>query len=286
MTERIREILGSYRSETARAHQSGAAAQSRATDGTGRRIILGMDRARARSGGGVLRRIPDDPAQPPTYDDWFFARTQAALLLGPDSMGAAKATQQRGGSVGWSNVSPRVDAEWQTLRDSSDTNCSQIRHACVSSSPGASHPIVNRDDVFPGTTAAIGSTRRRLIDSPHVDANLDLLSLRFRRLKPPRFPTLFEALANGIACQHMKLTLGILPQSTRGTIGRRRAVDIRKRSCVPAPRRVGEHGAIRISQAGVQPVKRTLPDRAIAHFFQYMGNSTRKRSRILATKRR
>jgi hypothetical protein len=36
-------------------------------------------------------------------------------------MGAAKATQQRGGSVGWSNVSPGVDAEWQTLRGSSDT---------------------------------------------------------------------------------------------------------------------------------------------------------------------
>jgi hypothetical protein len=33
-----------------------------------------------------------------------------------DLMGAAKATQQRGGSVGWSNVSPGVDAEWQTLR--------------------------------------------------------------------------------------------------------------------------------------------------------------------------
>jgi DNA-3-methyladenine glycosylase II len=29
-------------------------------------------------------------------------------------------------------------------------------------------------------------------------------------LSPPRFPTLFEALANGIACQQMSLTLGIL----------------------------------------------------------------------------
>jgi DNA-3-methyladenine glycosylase II len=42
------------------------------------------------------------------------------------------------------------------------------------------------------------------------DANLDLLAERFRGLKPPRFPTLFEALANGIACQQMSLTLGIL----------------------------------------------------------------------------
>ena len=42
------------------------------------------------------------------------------------------------------------------------------------------------------------------------DANLGLLAERFRGLKPPRFPTLFEALANGIACQQMSLTLGIL----------------------------------------------------------------------------
>ena len=42
------------------------------------------------------------------------------------------------------------------------------------------------------------------------DANLGPLAERFRGLKPPRFPTLFEALANRIACQQMSLTLGIL----------------------------------------------------------------------------
>ncbi|HET9374394.1 MAG TPA: AlkA N-terminal domain-containing protein, partial [Chthoniobacterales bacterium] len=42
------------------------------------------------------------------------------------------------------------------------------------------------------------------------DGNLAPLAERFRGLKPPRFPTLFEALANGIACQQMSLTLGIL----------------------------------------------------------------------------
>ena len=42
------------------------------------------------------------------------------------------------------------------------------------------------------------------------DAKLGPLAERFRGLKPPRFPTLFEALANGIACQQMSLTLGIL----------------------------------------------------------------------------
>jgi len=42
------------------------------------------------------------------------------------------------------------------------------------------------------------------------DANLGPLAERFHGLKPPRFPTLFEALANGIACQQLSLALGIL----------------------------------------------------------------------------
>lgn len=42
------------------------------------------------------------------------------------------------------------------------------------------------------------------------DAQLAQLAARFRGLKPPRFPTLFEALVNGIACQQITLTLGIL----------------------------------------------------------------------------
>jgi DNA-3-methyladenine glycosylase II len=41
------------------------------------------------------------------------------------------------------------------------------------------------------------------------DADLDELSRRFRGLKPPRFLTLFESLANAIACQQLTLTIGI-----------------------------------------------------------------------------
>jgi len=33
--------------------------------------------------------------------------------------------------------------------------------------------------------------------------------VRFRGLKPPRFPTLFECLVNAIACQQLTLTIGI-----------------------------------------------------------------------------
>jgi DNA-3-methyladenine glycosylase II len=43
-----------------------------------------------------------------------------------------------------------------------------------------------------------------------VDSKLSELAQRFRGLKPPRFPTVFESLANAIACQQMSLSLGIL----------------------------------------------------------------------------
>ncbi len=41
------------------------------------------------------------------------------------------------------------------------------------------------------------------------DTQLESLASQFRGLKPPRFPTLFEALVNGIACQQVSLTQGI-----------------------------------------------------------------------------
>ena len=41
------------------------------------------------------------------------------------------------------------------------------------------------------------------------DPFLQTLAARFRGLKPPRFPTLFECLVNAIACQQLTLTVGI-----------------------------------------------------------------------------
>jgi DNA-3-methyladenine glycosylase II len=41
------------------------------------------------------------------------------------------------------------------------------------------------------------------------DAGLGHLARLFRGLKPPRFPTLFEALINALACQQVTLSLGI-----------------------------------------------------------------------------
>jgi DNA-3-methyladenine glycosylase II len=42
------------------------------------------------------------------------------------------------------------------------------------------------------------------------DRHLEPLGQRFLGLKPPRFPSLFEAIVNGIACQQLTLTVGIL----------------------------------------------------------------------------
>ena len=41
------------------------------------------------------------------------------------------------------------------------------------------------------------------------EPRLHELAARFRGLKPPRFPTVFEAVVNGIACQQLSLAVGI-----------------------------------------------------------------------------
>lgn len=41
------------------------------------------------------------------------------------------------------------------------------------------------------------------------DILLDLLAERFRGMRPPRYPSLFECLVNAVACQQVTLTLGI-----------------------------------------------------------------------------
>lgn len=42
------------------------------------------------------------------------------------------------------------------------------------------------------------------------DKRLSPLAQRFRGFKPPRFLTLFEALVNGVTCQQLSLTVGII----------------------------------------------------------------------------
>ena len=57
-----------------------------------------------------------------------------------------------------------------------------------------------------GVDVDLGEFYRRARMDPHLDP----LVRRYRGLKPPRFPTLFECLVNAIACQQLTLTVGIV----------------------------------------------------------------------------
>ena len=50
----------------------------------------------------------------------------------------------------------------------------------------------------------------RFYASARHDRRVNRLAQHYRGLKPPRFPTLFEALVNGITCQQLSLTVGII----------------------------------------------------------------------------
>ncbi len=70
-------------------------------------------------------------------------------------------------------------------------------------------------DVEPAVTGFIDWTlgiHRDLTGFYHLaekDVILDLLADRFRGMRPPRYPSLFECLVNAVACQQVTLTLGI-----------------------------------------------------------------------------
>lgn len=50
---------------------------------------------------------------------------------------------------------------------------------------------------------------KEFYDFASQDPKLNQLVHRFRGAKPPRFPSIFEALVNGISCQQLSLTVGI-----------------------------------------------------------------------------
>jgi len=68
------------------------------------------------------------------------------------------------------------------------------------------------------------------------DGLLGQLALRMRGLKPPRFPTVFEALVNGIACQQLSITVGIhLLNRFTSACGRRVPADPHGLHAFPQP---------------------------------------------------
>ena len=79
--------------------------------------------------------------------------------------------------------------------------------------------IVSGSQLTPGVKSAVTEALDRLLGLQvnlsgfyrlaADDRRLGPLAERFRGLKPPRFPTVFETLVNGVACQQVTLTLGI-----------------------------------------------------------------------------
>jgi len=76
---------------------------------------------------------------------------------------------------------------------------------------GSSLPPSARLAVISALSRLLGFDRR--LDDFYAaaadDPGLDQFARRFRGLKPPRFPTVFEALINAFACQQVTLSLGI-----------------------------------------------------------------------------
>ncbi len=72
--------------------------------------------------------------------------------------------------------------------------------------PGISHePIRQMLDRVLGLSIDLAPFHRIAAGDPRLHA----LATRFRGMRPPRFPTVFEALMNGIACQQLSLEAGL-----------------------------------------------------------------------------
>ena len=97
------------------------------------------------------------------------------------------------------------------------------------------------------------------------NARLAALAERFRGMKPPRFPTVFEALINGIACQQMSLTLGIqLLNRLADAYGLAWSDGETPAPRLPSPGRPGGTPAAGITTAGIQPPEIAGDDRGVA----------------------
>ena len=94
------------------------------------------------------------------------------------------------------------------------------------------------------------------------DAELGPLAQRFRGMKPPRFPSVFEGVINSIACQQVSLTLGIhllnrLAEGHGPVVATEDGVGPR----LPAARRLGPVGPGSAAWPGLQSAEGPRHDR-------------------------
>ncbi|MFN3929638.1 MAG: DNA-3-methyladenine glycosylase family protein, partial [Thermoflexus sp.] len=97
---------------------------------------------------------------------------------------------------------------------------------------GAEKAAVRALERLLGLRVDLGPFYRKLEGDPRLGPWI----VRFKGLKPPRFPTLFETLVNAIACQQVTLTLGIrLLNRLAAAFGRRVEEDPQAPPAFPQP---------------------------------------------------
>lgn len=77
---------------------------------------------------------------------------------------------------------------------------------------GAHKGVLAKDAIMfaVGRLLGLGIDLTAFYELAAKEPRLQELSSRFRGLKPPRFPTVWEGIVNGIACQQLSLTVGIM----------------------------------------------------------------------------
>ena len=87
-----------------------------------------------------------------------------------------------------------------------------MRRGSRSLPPAAHEGALAKNDycVRAGTAPGAADRSDGFLRTAAKQPRLHELSSRFRGLKPPRFPTVWEGVVNGIACQQLSLTVGIM----------------------------------------------------------------------------
>ncbi|MGE0130557.1 MAG: DNA-3-methyladenine glycosylase [Blastocatellales bacterium] len=129
----------------------------------------------------ALRRRPDNQV-----DFWDGETYRRALMLGGKLAG--KVVEVAVAQTGLPDA-PRIEARVSGARLTS----------------GVTSAVTEALDRLLGLKIDLSRFYRLAAD----DRRLGPLAERFRGIKPPRFPTVFEAVVNGIACQQFTLTVGI-----------------------------------------------------------------------------
>jgi DNA-3-methyladenine glycosylase II len=97
------------------------------------------------------------------------------------------------------------------------------------------------------------------------DARLEPLAKRFLGMKPPRFPTVFEAVINAFACQQLSLEVGL---------------ELLNRLAALCGARAGKRSDVRFAFPTAQEMARLSPDR-----YQAIGFSRQKTHALLSLAR-